>query len=82
MALDALFAGISDFSDSPLVSRAPSSLVQKYMDPLRYAAEPDRDQSDYVYPTRDLVELTGRRLHQKKNHLNQFLKSNSFETMN
>ncbi len=33
----------------------------------------DRDNYDYVYRTKDLIELKGKDLHPKKNHLNYFL---------
>lgn len=32
----------------------------------------DRDDDDYIYLREDLVNLSGRKLHQKKNHLNYF----------
>ena len=37
--------------------------------------EHDRDEDDYIYLREDLVKLSGRKLHQKKNHLNYFLKN-------
>jgi len=39
----------------------------------------DRDNSDYVYHTRDLIQLSGNRYHTPKNHLNRFLKTHSWE---
>lgn len=33
----------------------------------------NRDRSDYIYRTKDLIELVGRKYHKKKNHLNRFL---------
>lgn len=32
----------------------------------------NRDRSDYIYKTQDLIELIGRKYHKKKNHLNRF----------
>ena len=40
--------------------------------------EHDRDDDDYIYLKEDLVTLGGRKLHTKKNHLNQFLKNYEF----
>ncbi len=40
--------------------------------------EHDRDDDDYIYLKEDLVNLSGRKLHQKKNHLNYFLKNYEF----
>ena len=34
----------------------------------------DRNNSDYVYLAQDLINLSGRKYHDKKNHLNQFRK--------
>ncbi|MBI5190331.1 MAG: DUF2156 domain-containing protein [Nitrospirae bacterium] len=39
-----------------------------------YAWEANPDNADYVYDTRELIELTGRKFHKKKNHLNRFLR--------
>jgi hypothetical protein len=39
----------------------------------------DRDDDDYVYLREELVNLSGRKFHQKKNHLNYFLKNYEFE---
>jgi hypothetical protein len=41
----------------------------------RVAVEPERGHWDYLYAVRELVELPGNRFHNKKNLLNQFLKS-------
>ena len=38
----------------------------------------DRDNSDYIYLTEDLVTLSGSKLHGKKNHLNKFIKTYDF----
>ena len=42
-------------------------------------AEPDRSQSDYVYLTRDLILLQGRKFHRKRNHIKQFKGKYSFQ---
>ena len=36
---------------------------------------PDRDNSDYIYLTRDLIELRGKRFDAKRNHINKFNKT-------
>ncbi|AEE96686.1 DUF2156 domain-containing protein [Mahella australiensis] len=41
--------------------------------------EMDLDNSDYVYRTKDLIELAGRKYHAKKNFLNRFVKENNFQ---
>lgn len=37
--------------------------------------ESNRDEDDYVYAASDLINLSGRRFHSKKNHLNHFRKN-------
>lgn len=40
----------------------------------RYVVE-DRDNFDYIYPSKSLISLSGKKLHGKKNHYNQFIKN-------
>ena len=40
--------------------------------PNELVFEADRPNFDYIYDTRDLIELSGRAYHSKKNHLNYF----------
>lgn len=47
-------------------------LMQRYGDRMIYSM--NRDNSDYVYEGEKLRNLSGRKLHSKKNHLNAFLK--------
>lgn len=39
----------------------------------------DRDNFDYIYETEKLMSLSGKKLHAKKNHYNQFIKNYSYE---
>ena len=39
----------------------------------------DRDNFDYLYHKNDMIELKGRSLHKKKNHMNYFLKNYEYE---
>ncbi|PAF52055.1 phosphatidylglycerol lysyltransferase domain-containing protein [Helicobacter sp. 13S00477-4] len=43
--------------------------------PQKFSIIPNRDRSDYIYNIKELIELSGRKYHKKKNHLNQFLQS-------
>ena len=43
---------------------------------LGYSVSEDRDNFDYLYSREDLVNLTGRKFHKKKNLLNIFVKNN------
>lgn len=39
-----------------------------------FTCKPERDNYDYVYLAKDLIELKGRKFHNKKNHVNSFRK--------
>jgi hypothetical protein len=47
--------------------------------PDQLEIEDDRPNYDYVYERESLIELKGRELHKKKNHLNYFVKNYQFE---
>lgn len=38
----------------------------------------DRDNFDYIYESSKLISLSGKKLHSKKNHYNNFIKNNKF----
>ncbi|MEW6263241.1 MAG: phosphatidylglycerol lysyltransferase domain-containing protein [Thermodesulfobacteriota bacterium] len=74
-----IFRTMKELDLVPRIHRAGRSLIQDLNEKIETKIEPDPDQDDYVYLTADLISLSGRRLHQKKNHLNHFLKNYSFE---
>jgi len=78
-ALDILCEQVRQLSPEPRICRVSERFLKKHVDPGRYVSFLDRDNSDYVYSTLDLVQLSGRKYHKKKNLLNRFLKSNTFE---
>ncbi|SDE22673.1 DUF2156 domain-containing protein [Sporomusa acidovorans] len=43
--------------------------------PGQFVITSDRDNFDYVYHSKDLIELKGRKYHSKKNHINSFLRN-------
>jgi hypothetical protein len=58
------------------MERVPERLVKEQgLGEAPFVAQLDRDQSDYVYLSRDLIELAGRDLHAKKNHVNRFTRT-------
>ncbi|GHV47289.1 hypothetical protein FACS189499_04540 [Clostridia bacterium] len=60
---------------------AESKIILTEMFPGAAVTE-DRDSYDYVYNISDLAELRGKKLHQKRNHLNRFLENQwSFEPL-
>jgi hypothetical protein len=77
-ALDVLCAELGDLAAEPEICRVSEAFVDAYVDPDRYEAAPDRDNSDYVYRTEDLIHLAGRKYHRKKNFLNRFRREYDF----
>jgi hypothetical protein len=62
------------------ISRVPESLVtQTDWTAAGMVAEFERNQSDYVYLTKDLIKLEGRKYHRKRNHIKQFKEKYSYE---
>jgi len=60
----------------PVIELAWEEFIEKHIktDPS-FGYEIDHDSSDYVYDTRELIELTGRKFHDKKNLRNRFEKT-------
>lgn len=60
--------------------RVPEQLAEIWQSRFRDRAvvEPERGHWDYLYAVSDLVDLPGNRFHNKKNLLNQFLKTYDF----
>ena len=61
--------------ENPRLERADQRLVQELAGAQGLLVEPVRNQFDYVYQTRDLIELAGRKYHSKRNHIHKFLQS-------
>ncbi|OQB14590.1 MAG: hypothetical protein BWY15_01102 [Firmicutes bacterium ADurb.Bin193] len=51
------------------------------MFPDRFKIKATRDYYDYVYFTKNLIELSGKALHSKRNHLNRFKKTYDYKYM-
>lgn len=65
-------------SSDPRLERADARLVAELTEAGGFRAEPDRDQFDYVYPTRALIDLAGARYHGKRNHLARLADSHHY----
>lgn len=78
-ALEFLCEEIRGISPEGRIRRVGEEFVRQQVDGEKYECIPDRDNSDYVYLTRDLIRLSGNKYHRKKNHLNQFTKNHVFE---
>jgi hypothetical protein len=77
--LDTITSELRNMSSEIRICRVSEDFINRYLDHENYTYQRDRDNSDYVYATRDLIELSGRRYHRKKNHLNNFIKNYKFE---
>ena len=73
--LDTAIEGAAEFI------RVPEALAAKWKKGTdgRLSINEQRGQWDYLYRTSDLIELSGNRLHKKKNLLNQFVKKYDFD---
>lgn len=63
---------------SPRIERADRRLVQELGDDPSWVVTPQREHFDYVYRTADLISLSGRKYHAKKNHVNRFTATHAF----
>ena len=64
----------------PKIARVPESVAAQIdWKAAGMAAELDRDQSDYIYLTEDLIKLEGRKYHRKRNHIKQFKERYSYQ---
>lgn len=52
--------------------------IKKYTD-FNIEIKEDTDDFEYVYATRDLIDLRGKKYHPKKNHVNSFLKTYTYD---
>jgi hypothetical protein len=78
-ALDFLFSELAQLTQEAQICRVDQAFVENSVDPGQHSVTLDRDNSDYVYLTQDLINLSGRKYHRKKNHLNRFIKTQKFE---
>ncbi len=69
------------FREATVFTRIPEKLIdiwrQNFGDRIKIKEE--RDNWDYLYDRRELIELRGNRFHKKKNLLNQFIKKYNYE---
>ncbi len=60
---------------SPRLERADRRLVEELADSPGFRPEPVRDHFDYLYRSRDLIDLPGGKYHSKRNYLNTLERS-------
>ncbi len=69
---------LSEDSNYGKLYRVPESAA-KALESAGFRVQLDRDNSDYVYLSSDLIELAGRKLHRKRNHIAQFRSKYDYE---
>lgn len=77
-ALNRLAEDLEENSSSSCITRVSEELVNSFVDSNEYEVILDRDNSDYIYLAQSLINLSGRKYHRKKNHLNRFIKNHEF----
>jgi hypothetical protein len=55
------------------IAQAEEKALDQIKNIAGYRLVKDRDFSDYIYLTQDLIELKGKKYHAKRNHLNKFI---------
>ncbi|MDR2442962.1 MAG: phosphatidylglycerol lysyltransferase domain-containing protein [Deltaproteobacteria bacterium] len=71
-----------DNMENPKLSRIPKDLAAEIIEAHpQWRLEADVDNYDYLYSAEKLITLSGRRMHQKKNHYNHFIQNNRFEVL-
>ncbi|MFH0789977.1 MAG: phosphatidylglycerol lysyltransferase domain-containing protein [Pseudomonadota bacterium] len=77
-ALDCL-GYLKDQGFPPRLGRLPERDIKELSSLPGMKITPDRNNSDYVYRIRDLIDLSGNKYHTLKNHINRFNKKVSWE---
>ncbi len=63
---------------SPHFERVDKETANEFRDSLLIKAEPLPDHFDYIYNTKSLISLSGRKYHSKRNHLARFKTENIY----
>jgi hypothetical protein len=74
-----LFGYLNNISDDAYIERVPESLVKEYLVSRDFIVNEDRDNFDYLYTVQELIELKGRKFHDKKNRVNRFRADYEYE---
>lgn len=66
----------------PLVMKSITSCIKASIEEVmagKFIFKSDRSNFDYIYLTDELIGLKGKKFHQKRNHVNKFIKSYEFQ---
>ncbi|WP_245589908.1 DUF2156 domain-containing protein [Caldanaerobius polysaccharolyticus] len=81
-ALEKLWERYAKEGLSVFFERFPEHMAKKIKELFNVNMVLDEDNSDYVYNTSDLINLSGRKYHSKKNHVNRFKKLYNYTVEN
>lgn len=76
--LDKAFEKILEQDSNPVfvgLSKEQTEILSHRLPHLNYTFTEFRDNADYIYETKALISLSGKKLHSKKNHLNRFMRT-------
>jgi hypothetical protein len=74
-----LFGYLKNISCDAYIERVPESLVKEYLASRDFVVHEDRDNFDYLYSVQELIELKGRKFHDKKKRVNRFRADYEYE---
>ena len=66
------YLGSNRGMETPGIQRADRRLADELANAGGFTVEETREHFDYVYATKDLIELAGRKYHAKRNYINRF----------
>lgn len=79
-ALDAAIAYFFKTGAQPRFRSVSGDFVARFEACMpQFSLVPDRNTFDYMYNAKDLITLSGRKLHAKRNHIHQFTSQYTFE---
>lgn len=79
--IDTLIEYKKEFNLNFLFKDAEESFINdlKELYPNEFSITEDRDNFDYIYDSSSLISLSGKKLHGKRNHYNNFIKNYTYE---
>jgi len=80
-ALSELRAHIKETGDDFCIKGVTKAIKKKIENEIKadYIFFNDRDNYEYIYNSEDLINLTGKKYHAKRNHINHFMRSYKYE---
>jgi len=78
--IKSLFDLLGERGEDPCLERVPESFVKRHITHNKnYEAIEEREHFDYLHDVKELIELKGRKFHDKKNKVNKFRSAYKYE---